>query len=91
MLSGGYKDDADGGEEVLYTGQGGQDKNKRQVSRRPHHATILSAGIDRFCYGYKDSSLKRRRKKSGSIKLPMCGPSNVLVQLREVMISEPHC
>ncbi|XP_028077393.1 histone-lysine N-methyltransferase family member SUVH2-like [Camellia sinensis] len=30
IVSGGYEDDEDGGEEIIYTGQGGQDKNSKQ-------------------------------------------------------------
>ena len=32
VLSGGYEDDIDDLEYILYTGQGGQDKSKRQLS-----------------------------------------------------------
>ena len=35
VLSGGYKDDADGQKEIIYTGMGGQ-KNGVQVSAPPH-------------------------------------------------------
>ncbi len=48
VLSGGYKDDADGQKEIIYTGQGGQ-KNGVQVStllpclrdpNQPRHAAV---------------------------------------------------
>lgn len=32
--SGGYEDDEDGGDVIIYTGQGGQDKNSRQCGNQ---------------------------------------------------------
>ncbi|CAL5337343.1 unnamed protein product [Camellia sinensis] len=64
IVSGGYEDDEDGGEEIIYTGQGGQDKNSKQCVHQKLEGGNLA--LERSMHYGIEVRVIRGRKYEGS-------------------------
>ncbi|KAI8566575.1 hypothetical protein RHMOL_Rhmol02G0051300 [Rhododendron molle] len=64
VVSGGYEDDEDGGDVIIYTGQGGQDKNARQCGHQKLEGGNLA--LERSMYYGLEVRVIRGRRHEGS-------------------------